>query len=1178
MRPVVIALITIVSAAEIRAQDSAAASYDIGREDRFAATAPQPFRLRPFVMAGSESVWLAGTRLDSTAYSIDYRFGLLTIPDAVNAGDSVRVAYRSFPVAFRDVYRVNSARDDTSVGDALQPIRRERSGPRAAGDPFGGGNLRRRGSITRGVIAGNRQDATIESGLRMELSGEIVDGVDLRAVLTDENTPILPEGTTQRISEIDRVFIEVTSSRGSAQLGDFDFALSASEFAQFNRKLQGARVRGTIPGGGGIVSGTEVVVAGATSRGTYRSQTLEATDGVQGPYRLEGESGERFIIVVPGTEEVYVDGRRLTRGETNDYVIDYSTAEISFTPSQIITANKRIVVEFQYSTNQFTRSLVGTHVRSTFGQPRAVSGHLSATFLREADSRDFSEEFGLTSADSALLVVSGDEVATRSGAERVEYDPEALFVQYTREPVMAEDGSVDTVFVAISIAPPEGTEVYRVRFSRVGEAGGSYVRTGRSVNGIVYEYRGPGRGDYDPVRQLPKPKRQQLFDLAGGVSPVRGVEMFGVWAHSVYDENRLSSIDAEDDQGSAYTVGGRVKDVRTGIGGSRLSLEARRRFVGSHFRSFNRIRSVEFTREWGLDLSSVGVSGGNTFGSSEITHTVDGSLAFSDKSGVSGGWAEIRFSEFFDASRQSFGLELSEARAPALSYRLERIVSRDALANESGDWLRQHAELRYDDVVGKLTPSVEFEHEDRRQRDDEADVLTMASLAFVEFRPAVSWRSERFEAGGGVDWRREKLALNGFLRDAATGWTARTFVRYRDGRRFSTDASVGFRRRHFTEDFRLAQRGEDAESVVIRWNSSYRPWSGAVNTSWLYEVQTERTPKLQEIYVKTGAEFGQFVWIDDNDDGTIQVEEFVPETTPNEGTYVRTFVPSDTLFAVIGVQARFRVAMEPDRKWKDSADRWKRWLSRISTRTTLEVAERSQEQDLRRIYLLDLSRFRVPGTTLNGRLVVRQDVELFRSRPDIGLDVSYNRIRSLTDLTAGLEQRAVTAWRASGRVRPLRRVTLRVSGSTESNRVDSESFATRRFDLRTVRVVPEISVSVSRQVQLKTELDIARKKDRLVARSSRLTKVPLELRYNRARKLQMSARLEVASIDLSGDATGIAQFELTDGRGPGTSWLWALGLQYAINRYIRASFSYDGRAPADAPALHTLRMQVSAVF
>ncbi|NNE36108.1 MAG: hypothetical protein HKN13_12775, partial [Rhodothermales bacterium] len=585
LRLLVIAVITCGLAAPARAQDTGrGVDSPFEHTEQFRAADPQPFRLRPFMIERSESVSVGTAQIDTSAYSIDYRFGLLTIDASAFVGDTITVRYQALPIQFRDVYRANVvvAETDSIPTRVVQGEPADARG--GASDPFGGSNLRRSGSITRGVIAGNRQDATIESGLRMELSGEIVDGVNLRAVLTDENTPILPEGTTQRLSEIDRVFIEVGSRRGTAQLGDFDLRLSSSEFAQFNRKLQGASVRGAIPGTGAFFTGAEVVVAGATTRGTYRSQTLQPVEGVQGPYRLEGETGERFIIVVPGTEEVYVDGRRLARGETNDYVIDYATAEISFTPKQIVTANKRIVVEFQYSTNQFTRSLVGTNVKANFGSADRMSAHLAATYLREADSKDFSEEFGLTSADSALLVMSGDAAATRSGAERVEYDPEALFVQYTRQPFVNTDGSVDTVFVAVSVTPPADTDVFRVRFTRVGSGNGTYIRTGRSVNGILYEYRGRGLGEYEPVRLLPKPHRQELFDLTGGFSPLSGVEVFGDWAHSVNDENRLSLVDGEDDQGMAYTVGGRIRDVDTGLGSSRITVEARRRFVESTFR------------------------------------------------------------------------------------------------------------------------------------------------------------------------------------------------------------------------------------------------------------------------------------------------------------------------------------------------------------------------------------------------------------------------------------------------------------------------------------------------------------------------------------------------------------------------------------------------------------------
>src|SRR5690606_19466500 len=127
------------------------------------------------------------------------------------------------------------------------------------------------------------------------------------------------------------------------------------------------------------------------------------------------------------------------------------------------------------------------------GTARARFG---TTFIREADSRQFSAEFGLTPEDSLLLVGDpGAPFVESSGAERVVFDPEAPYAQYRRELRPSAGGGVDTVYVVLTSAPADTVAVYRVRFSRVGPGQGDYVREGPQsggvvVNGIVYTYVG----------------------------------------------------------------------------------------------------------------------------------------------------------------------------------------------------------------------------------------------------------------------------------------------------------------------------------------------------------------------------------------------------------------------------------------------------------------------------------------------------------------------------------------------------------------------------------------------------------------------------------------------------------------------------------------------------------------
>jgi hypothetical protein len=522
---------------------------------------------------------------------------------------------------------------------------------------------------------------------------------------------------------------------------------------------------------------------------------------------------------------------------------------------------------------------------------------------------------------------------------------------------------------------------------------------------------------------------------------------------------------------------------------------------------------------------------------------------------------------------------VDEGPWPAVDAEGLLVTSTDRIGGIDGEWLRQRTSLRRPLAGGAVRPSLTVDLERRRQRAVGTDSLTNASFAFWEVRPAVEVRGERVDATASVEVRREDEALGGSLRNASTAWTVQTEAGYTPNAPYDVSVTGGYRVRRFTDPFRIRRQRRDTESVILQLEGTARPLDRAVEVRGRYDALTERTPTLREVYVRTGPELGQYVWRDANDDGVQQLDEFVPETTPNEGEYVQSFVPSDSLESVVNVETRLRVELTPGRLFGTTEAWWKRALSSVSTRSTVSVEEKNRSANIRPLYLLQQDRFRRPGLTLDGELRLEQQVELFRSTRAYGLDVTWRRTRGLNERAAGTERTLLRAWEAEARLKPSSAWALTASGALSTDRADSEAFAaSRSFDIRSREVRPQVSYRPLPALRLSVAGAWAQKDDRLGNRQARLLRVPVEATVARAGRWRLSANAEAAQIDLTGDAVGLAQFELTDGRGPGRSYLWGLQGRYVINEYLRATVSYDGRAPSAAPPIHTFRAQLSANF
>ncbi len=1122
------------------------------RSDTLQVIGAGPFLIRPLLVEGTVRIEHTASVVPPADFLIDYRLGYITFRGvAPDSAFSFVARYQFIPLELADSY---SLWPSAGVKSAEGPRRAENNEIRS--------KLVTSGSITRGVLTGSNRDASIESGLRLQIQGEITPGVTVRAALTDENTPLLPEGTTRRLDQFDRVFIQFESRLGQANLGDLDAILPGTRFSSLRRKLQGASVRSNwISSEGRFLTGGSFQAAAAASKGLFRSQNIQILDGVQGPYRLQGSRGERFILVLPGSEKIYMDGRLLKRGLREDYTIDYTTGEVVFTPIVLMGSDKRVKADFEYTTNQFTRTFALAEARVGLGRVKGDAALvLGVRAIREADGDQFSDEFGLSALDSLIIADSGDGQAVSSGAILVEYNAEASFTQYfgSVESVESVEGEAIVIYRAVDRQPFPDEKVYRVSFSFVGEGSGSYLRGAGLSNGIVYEYVGPGLGQYEPVRLLPAPTKQELIDFHARTASLAGIVVDAEWAVSRLDKNRLSSLDSADDVGNAYGIT-IESDPLSLLGSIHLRGRGELSRRNSSFVTFDRSRPVEFERDWNLSLGTVDQTVALLPATSELFRSVELSVQRTDSTYIRIAREDLRLGSLISARRSRFSLSISEPGWPVASYKRSVVSSDDVRLQSSSDWTHQVARIETSLAQGRLLPYAEWEREDKSGQRFQA----AHEPSFNKIRTGVRFVGSTLNSNLMVERRSEK-PLDGF--PSATIRTVQVGIGLPSRSRFRGRVDIGYRNQT-SDNAGTSVASEDALLVGVEGDVSVSNFN---RIFWFYRAQSERSAALQEIYIRTGQERGQYVWIDRNQDKVRQLDEFIPETIPGEGEYVRTFFPTDSLEAVTALSLSLRYERRPNRKG--------RWFQRIGARTVLEVDEKSRDSKRSNLYFVRMSSFRRAGVTLTGKLRVSQTISFFPLSRTVDLDVNLQQVKTMTDLASALQSSESQNLSVRFRKALGQKWNTRVEYLRSGEESASTSFSSRSFNIITNQISPGVSVRIREPLQVSATLHLSRKNDRTSDTSASLFRFPVEGQYSSTSRMLIRGGLEFSHVSLDRMSTGLQEYELTEGRGIGDSWIWHMSVNARVTEIVTATVGYDGRAPAVGQTIHTGRVQISARF
>ncbi|KYG76064.1 hypothetical protein [Roseivirga spongicola] len=1075
--------------------------------------------------------------------------------------DSVRVCYRTLPFDLHstkanktlDIYDSTALfKDVVLYQQALAIPKRE--------EVISTENIYKTGSISRGVSFGNRQDVFVNSTLNLQMEGQLTENVNLRAVITDRNVPFQPEGNTQQIQDFDNVFIELfNEDKWRLKGGDVVLQNGESNFLRYYKNVQGAQFTTKYKMAGGFEA--ETTVAGSVAKGRFASVSIDPIEGVLGPYRVKGPNNERFIIILAGSEKVFIDGEQMTRGFDNDYVIDYNLGEITFTNEVLITKFTRIRVDYEYSDQNYSRSIIqASHYQ------RNDKLNFAFNYYNEKDNRNQPLLFDLSDEEKVILANAGDDLdnAVTSRVDSVEYNPDLILYRKTE----GQDAlGVNYDIYQYSTNPDSA--FFDVRFTEVGFGGGNYVLRNTTANGRIYDWvapvNGQAQGNYEPIAILNAPNQRSMVTLAGGVKLNKTDELQAEVAFSKNDVNLYSEQDSEDDDGLAYKVsheteGRSVSFLPNYKLNSTLSYE----YNSESFSFIDRLRYIEFDRDWSYNPEDFNQSFTENIFNAGFDLSKDASNNLSYK------LVRRKRGEAVDGFQQYLNLSKRLGRFQLKSDAYLMNNDQQILKSE---WNRFNLDFSYRSKW--LIPGYKYRIDRNSVVNSTTSEVVRSAMNFEEYSFYLR-NSDTLRTTYGIEYqlREDRLPINGELVDNNQSRTFNAFFRTNIDN--TNQLYMLFTYRNLEN---LNEAGEDRNDETIMgridWSGSF--FDGIIRSDLNYNLANSRELRREFIFIQVPTGEGTHTWRDDNGDGVQDLNEFYLAVNPDEKNYAKIFVPTDTFEEAFNTIITYRFNLNFPLQWS-SEKGIRKMLSHFSNTTAWGLNAKITDDDLgQRLLPTNVPDAEVLGYNEN----LRSTLFFNKSNAVFGADVGIARLENKQLLVNGFEDRLSEDFRYHLRWNINRGLNLDLN-FVDGQRVSRSDVLTQRnYRVVSENFNPSLTLQPSRNLRFTASYAFKDKGNVFTETSTEkaeLTELGLGARFSKAVQTSITANFKYIDIKFEGTETSPVGYELLEALRPGTNLTWNLNWQQKLGSGLQLLVRYDGRKSEGSPVVHLGRVQVTALF
>ncbi|MEO6681504.1 MAG: hypothetical protein ABIN48_01645, partial [Ginsengibacter sp.] len=827
--------------------------------------------------------------------------------------------------------------------------------------------------------------------------------------------------------------------------------------------------------------------------------------------------------------------------------------------------DSRIQVEFEYSDRNFLNTMLYATDEINFNNKLKITVGAFAN----TDAKNSSINQTLSTEQKQFLSGIGNNI------ENAMY-PNAQLDTFSANKILYE--LVDTLYNGIQdsiykYSIDKNVELFSLSFTNVGMGKGNYIPASVNANGRVFQWvqpiNGEKQGDWEPVILLITPKKHQILTTTAQYLFTENNFIKAEIATSDYDVNTFSSKDKKDNKGLAAKVDYFFKKnvSKSNKNGFILSSKIGYEYVDSKFRSLETLRNVEFNRDWGLPFQI----------NPATENILNASLQIKDKKS---NFLKYQFTNY-NRSDQYHGVRNSvenELKIKGWQFTNRFYITSVNSPLQKGQFIRPSIDVnRRFPGIKNIKIGGGYTGENNQQMNQLYDTLMPVSFGFNIWQAYIKSSETKTNRWGVTYFTRENKLPSGknlLIADKSNNVSGSLELLSNEHHQFSMNATY---RKLDVITSNLSNVKSD-ESLLGRTLYNVNEWDGFLTGSVLYEVGAGQEQKREYTYLEVPAGQGYYTWIDYNNDGIPQQNEFEIAVFQDQKRWIRIFTPTNQYVKANYILFNYSLSLNPVAIIKGSdVGRFARFIKRFSTASSLQINKKEISGSS---FSFNPFNKNLEDTSLITNYSFLSNALYFNRLSSIwGVDINHRLNNNKALLNYGFESNARRDLTIKTRWNINRKILVSFTNKYIRNELSTPSFENRNYSINEFAAEPMVSYIYKSdfRASLTYSYDIRKNEVGLLEKAVN-NSVTAEMKYNVLSSGALNGRFSYNYIDYTGNSNSTVGYILLDGLLPGKNFLWNLELTKRIAGNIEMNLQYEGRKGDKTSVVHTGRAALRAIF